>query len=66
MAEVQDQQAAVLVAGRAHLCWVSGVLGSGFLLANLYLEAGVGLNDGNVASLRRLARRLRQCRRDFV
>eukprot|EP00959_Pyramimonas_sp_CCMP1952_P352229 7380075-Pyramimonas_sp.AAC.1 len=49
MAEVQDHQEAVVVDGRVHARWVSGVCGGGFLLANLSLEAGVGLNLSNMS-----------------
>eukprot|EP00959_Pyramimonas_sp_CCMP1952_P120188 2512966-Pyramimonas_sp.AAC.1 len=66
MAEAQDHQAAVVVDGRVHVHWVPGVCGGGFLLANLYLEAGAGLNLSKVSSLKQLARRPRQCRREYV
>ena len=65
-AMVRANQKVMVIPGRARVSCRSGICKGGALLANDYLEAGVGVCAGNYASLRALARRLKQRREPCV
>ena len=56
----------VLLEGRVHVLHFSGLVRGGIVLANIYLQSGVGVNAFNYKALSDLACRLKEFGRPYI